>query len=235
MRVLGLIPARGGSKGVPGKNVRPLVGRSLIERAFESARASGVLDRIVLSSDDHSAVAEARRIGLEVPFMRPAELARDESPMIDVAVHALKTLAGSDYLPDAIVLLQPTSPLRTAEQIRHAIGLLADNDAVCTVVPVPQDLCPHYLMKIGENGYLDYFMPDGPRYTRRQDVPRAYRREGTLFVTRSSVILEQRSFYGSRCVPYVLRPDETLNIDTLEEWSEAEKRLTLIQLKGNAT
>lgn len=233
MRTLGLIPARGGSKGVPGKNVRPLCGRSLIARAFDSARDSGVLDRIVLSTDDEAAVAEARRIGLEVPFMRPARFAGDSSPMIDVAVHALGALAADGYRPDALVLLQPTSPLRTAEHIRHALELLADNDAVCTVVPIPQDLCPHYLMKIGENGYLDYFMPDGPRYTRRQDVPRAYRREGTLFVTRASVLLEQRSFYGARCVPYVLRPDETLNIDTLEEWAEAERHLARMQQKGN--
>jgi N-acylneuraminate cytidylyltransferase len=225
MKALGLIPARGGSKGVPGKNVRPLLGRSLVERAFESARASGVLDRIVLSTDDKAIAAEAHRIGLEVPFMRPVEFAGDASPMLDVAIHALRTLAAEDYHPDVLVLLQPTAPLRTAEHIRRALDLLADNDAVCTVIPVPKDLCPHYLMKIGEAGYLDYFMPDGPSFTRRQDVPQAYRRDGTLFVTSATVVIKKRSFYGERCIPYILRSEESINIDTPEEWAEAERRL----------
>lgn len=232
MRALGLIPARGGSKGLPGKNIRPLVGRSLIERAFESALASGVLDRIVISTDEESIASEARRIGLEVPFMRPAEFARDESPMLDVALHALRALSSGGYLPDMLVLLQPTSPLRTAEHIRRAVALVEGNDSVCTVVPVPKDLCPHYLMKIEDDGFLAYFMPDGPRFTRRQDVPQAYRRDGTLFVTRASVIREQRSFYGARCVPYVLSPGESMNIDTPDDWAEAERRLAL--LKENA-
>lgn len=231
--MLGLIPARGGSKGVPGKNVRPLLGRSLIERAFASARASGVLDRIVLSTDDDAAAAEARRIGLEVPFLRPAEFAGDTSPMIDVAIHALRALAADGYEADVLVLLQPTSPLRTAEHIRRALTLLDGRDAVCTVVPVPKDLCPHYLMKIGDDGFLNYFMPDGPRYTRRQDVPQAYRRDGTLFVTRAPVILEQRSFYGSRCAPFLLSGDESMNIDTPRDWTEAEQRLSSAKTKGS--
>ncbi len=232
MKVLGLIPARGGSKGVPGKNVRPLLGRSLIERAFESARASGVLDRIVLSTDDAAAAGEARRIGLEVPFLRPTEFAGDTSPMIDVAIHALRTLAEGGYAADVLVLLQPTSPLRTAEHIRRALAMLEGHDAVCTVVPVPKDLCPHYLMKVGDDGFLTYFMPDGPRYTRRQDVPQAYRRDGTLFVTRAPVILEQRSFYGSRCAPFLLSRDESMNIDTPQDWTEAEQRLAGAGTKG---
>jgi N-acylneuraminate cytidylyltransferase len=234
VKALGLIPARGGSKDIPGKNVRPLQGRSLIERAFDSAHASGVMDRIVLSTDDEVIAAEAHRVGLEVPFLRPAELAGDTSPMIDVAIHALRSLSANGYEPDVLVLLQPTSPLRTAEHIRKALVLLDTHDAVCTVVPVPKDLCPHYLMKIGEAGYLDYFMTDGPRYTRRQDVPQAYRRDGTLFVTRVTVILEQRSFYGARCVPYLLKPEESMNIDTPEEWAEAERWLALDGMKGTA-
>ena len=232
MKALGLIPARGGSKGIPGKNIRSILGRSLIERAFSSATESGVLDRIVLSTDDPAIAAEAHRIGLDVPFLRPEEFAGDASPMIDVAIHALKMLASENYKPDVLVLLQPTSPLRTAEHIRHALKLLMGYDSVCTVVPVPKDLCPHYLMKIGDSGLLDFVMPDGPRYTRRQDVPQAYRRDGTLFVTRAPVILKQRSFYGERCIPYILSPDESMNIDTPEEWVEAETRLALNEMKG---
>ena len=225
MKVLGLIPARGGSKGIPRKNVLPLQGKSLIERAFESAQASGVLDRVILSTDDNEIADEARRIGLEVPFMRPTQFAQDTSSMIDVAVHALETLAADGYMADVLVLLQATSPLRKPEHIRDALALLDDHDAVCTVVPLPLDLCPHYVMKITEEGFLDYAMPDGANYTRRQDVPPAYRREGTLFVTRADVVLKQRSFYGKRCRPFMLDPAESLNIDTPEEWADAEAAL----------
>jgi N-acylneuraminate cytidylyltransferase len=226
VKALGLIPARGGSKGVPGKNVRPLAGRSLVERAFDSARAAGVLDRIVISTDDDAIAQEARRIGLEVPFLRPPELAGDASAMIDVAVHALQALAAGGYAPEVLVLLQPTSPLRTPEHIREALRRLDGFDAVCTVVAVPKELCPHYLMKIGDGGFLEYFMPDGAHYTRRQDVPQAYRRDGTLFVTQARVVLEERSFYGSRCAPYLLDPSESFNIDTPEEWAAAEALLS---------
>lgn len=226
MKVLGLIPARGGSKGVPGKNTRELLGKSLIERAYSTACAAGVLDRIVLSSDDETAVRIAGKIGLEVPFVRPAEVSGDTTAMIDVVLHALDCLEKDGYLPDAVCLLQPTSPLRQAKHIQQAVEILGEHDSVCTVIPLPQDLCPHYVMKITEDGYLDHFMPDGAKYTRRQDVPLAYRREGTIFLTKTSVLREQRSFYGSRCKPLPLDLEESLNIDTAEEWAEAETRLT---------
>jgi len=226
MRVLGLIPARGGSKGVPGKNIRPLAGKSLIQRAFECAAASGVLDRIVLSTD-HPAIAEAARAyGLDDCILRPAELARDESPMIDVAVHALKALEATSYTPDAVLLLQPTSPLRRAAHLREAVRLLGEHDAVCSVAPLPKELCPHFVMRITAEGYLDHFMPDGALFTRRQDVPTAYKRDGTVYLTRVPVILEQRSFYGRKCVPMMVPPDESLSIDTPAQWEDAERRLS---------
>jgi len=225
VKVLGLIPARGGSKGIPGKNIRLLCGKPLIQYAYEGAVASGALDRVILSTDDEDIAAVARGFGLEVPFLRPATFADDKSPMIDVAIHALNALRESGYAPDALLLLQPTSPLRRAEHIREAVRLLDGHDAVCSVVPLPQDLCPHYVMKIRPAGYLDYFLPDGARYTRRQDVPLAYRRDGTIFLTRVEVILEQRSFYGQRCVPLLLRPEESHNIDNADEWAEAERLL----------
>lgn len=225
MKVLGLIPARGGSKGLPGKNIKPLGGKSLTQRAFECARASGVLDRIVLSTDDQAIAEAARGFGVEVPFLRPPEFARDESPMIEVAVHALTTLREAGYAPDAVLLLQPTSPFRQPAHIQEAVHLLEDNDSVCSVIPLPKDLCPHYVMRITTEGYLDHFLPDGSRYTRRQDVPQAYKRDGTIYLTRAAVILEQRSFYGKRCVPMVIDPKGSLNIDGPDEWAEAELRL----------
>ncbi len=224
-RIVGLIPARGGSKGVPLKNSRPLAGRSLVERAVECGRASGVLSEILLSTDDPAIAQQGRRAGLEVPFLRPAEIARDDTPMIDVALHAVDWLAAQGREPDVVLLLQPTSPLRAPEHLRRAVALLGDNDAVCSVIPLPKDMCPDYVMRITETGFLDHFLTDGPRYTRRQDVRQAYKRDGTVFLTRVSVLRQHRDFYGSRCVPLVLQPSESLSIDSPDQWDLAERLL----------
>lgn len=225
MKILGLIPARGGSKGIPGKNIRPLAGKSLVQRAFECAAASGVVDRIVLSTDDPVIAEAARGYGLEVPFLRPGGLARDDSPMIDVLIHALTTLKEHGYTPDALLLLQPTAPLRRPEHLREAVRLLGENDSVCSVVALPKDQCPHYLMKVREDGFLEYFMPDGPRYTRRQDLPQAYKREGIVYLARTDIILGQRTIYGRRCVPMVIDSADALNLDEPADWAAAELRL----------
>lgn len=229
MKVLGLIPARGGSKALPGKNARPLCGRSLVARAYDVAIASGVLDRVILSTDDAEIAAHGREIGVEIPFLRPHEFATDESPMLDVVLHALDALSQSEgYAPDALLLLQPTSPLRTVKHIQDSLALLEGHESVCSVVPLPQDLSPFYLMKINESGYLDYFMHDGANYTRRQDLPIAYRREGTIFLTRTEVMQEKKSFYGNRCCPLMMDPASVLNIDTPEDWREAEQKLGVL-------
>lgn len=229
MRILGLIPARGGSRELPNKNAMLLHGRSLVERAFDCGRESGVLDRLVLSTDDPALRDTTLAQGHDAPFLRPAEFARDDSPMIDVAVHALETLAAEGDEFDAMLLLQPTSPLRTPDHIREAVSLLPGHDSVCTVIPVPQGYCPHYLMKITEEGYLDYFLPEGANVTRRQDVPPAWKREGTIFLTLTKVLLEERSFYGKRCRPLVMDPEDSLNIDSEEDWNEALRRLGEIE------
>ena len=235
LAILGVVPARRGSKGVPGKNVRPLAGRSPIERAYDVAAASRVLRRIILSTDDPDALALARRVGLDVPFARPPALARDDTPMIDVVLHALAELEARGERFDAVLLLQPTSPLRTPEHLRRAVGLLEaspEASAVCSVTPVPPERCPHYLMKVSERGFLQPFMPDGARYRRRQDVPRAHQRCGTVFLTRTGVLETERSFYGPTCLPMQLAPDEAINIDGPEDWAAAERRLEAAERKS---
>lgn len=233
MKVLGLIPARGGSKGLPGKNLKLLCGKSLLQRAFESAVAAGVLDRIILSTDDQSIASHARELGLEVPFLRPPDLAGDASPMIEVAIHALSTLAQNNYMPDALMILQPTSPMRRPEYIRDAVRALRENpdaDAVCGVVALPKELCPHYVMKITPDGWLDFFLPEGAQYTRRQDVPPAYSRDGTLYLACTATIMKERSFYGRRCLPLPITPEYSLSIDTPGDWREAERRLAQVPI-----
>lgn len=226
MKILGFIPARGGSKGVPRKNIRPLAGKSLIERTFEVAKNSNALDRIILSTEDESIAEHGRSIGLEVPFLRPDHLAQDTTAMIDVIIDLLDTLKEKEnYVPDAVMSLQPTSPLRKTRHIDEAAALLGDNDAVCGLVPVPLELCPHYVMKINEDGFMDYFLPEGAKIKRRQDVIPAYRREGTVYLARTEVIYHYRNLYGEKCVPMFVDPSESLSIDTWEDWHQAEKIL----------
>lgn len=227
--VLALIPARGGSKGIPDKNIRPLAGRTLVQYAAQAASASGVVDRIVLSTDSERIAAEGRRIGIEVPFIRPLELAGDETPMFPVIEHAVDFLEQRGWQPDIIVLLQPTSPLRRPDHIRSAVQQLRDGsaDSVVTVVELPRHLSPDYVMRI-EDGRLVPFLPEGAAVTRRQDARPACVRDGTVYAFWTQTMRETRSIYGRDCRPLVLPARESLAIDTLEDWDEAVRRLAAV-------
>lgn len=224
--VLAIVPARSGSKGVPGKNVRSLAGRTLLDYTAEAARQSGVVDRIVLSTDAEDVAAAGRRAGLEVPFLRPPELARDDTPMLPVLQHALDALAGDGWVPAFVVLLQPTSPLRRAEHVRQALTLLRESgaDSVVTVVEVPKHFSPDYVMRI-ENGALRPFLSEGAAVTRRQDVRPAYSRDGTVYAFRRDTLSRYGSIYGPDCRPLVIEAEESLSIDTPRDWAEAERLL----------
>jgi len=225
--VLALVPARGGSKGVPDKNVKPLAGHSLLDYTARAARESGVVDRIILSTDSPEIADVGRRAGLEVPFMRPATLAADDTPMVPVIVHALSALSREGWSPELVVLLQPTSPLRRPDHIRVAVNMLRDTgaDSVVTVVEVPRHLSPDYVMRI-EDGRLKSFLPEGERVTRRQDARRAYSRDGTVYAFRRSTIEKSGGIYGEDCRPLVIEPSDSLSIDSPADWDEAERLLS---------
>ena len=224
--VLGLVPARGGSKGVPGKNVRPLAGHTLLEYTVRAARESSVLDRVILSTDSLEIADAGRRAGLEVPFMRPAALAADDTPMVPVIEHALGEIARHGWSPDIVVLLQPTSPLRRPEHIRDAVAMLRETeaDSVVTVVELPRHLSPDYVMRI-DGGRLKPFLPEGARVTRRQDARPAYSRDGTVYAFRRSTIEQLGGIYGNDCRPLLIDTNESLSIDSQADWDEAERRL----------
>lgn len=228
-RVLALIPARSGSKGVPDKNTRPLAGRTLLEYALAAAMASGVTDRIVLSTDSDCIAAEGRRVGLEVPFIRPADLARDDTPMLPVIEHALGALEQDGWVADIVVLLQPTSPLRRAEHIRDAVRQLRDSgaDSVVTVVEVPRHLSPDYVMRM-DGARLEPFLAGGKDITRRQDARSAFARDGTVYAFWSRTVRETHSIYGRDCRPLVLSAVDSITIDTQSDWAEAERRLRVM-------
>jgi CMP-N-acetylneuraminic acid synthetase len=231
--VLGLVPARGGSKGVPGKNTRLLAGRPLLEYTARAARGSGVLDRIVLSTDAEEIAACGRRVGLEVPFMRPASLAQDDTPMLPVVEHALDELRRQGWEPAVVVLLQPTSPLRTPAHIRAAVEQVQQTgaDSVVSVVAVPQHLSPDYVMRL-DAGRLRPFLPDGARVTRRQDARPAFVRDGTVYAFRTDTLRRFGTIYGDDCRPLVLDADESLSIDTAADWAAAERALEHLAAPG---
>lgn len=224
-RVLGLVPARAGSKGLPGKNVRLLRGRPLLAYAADAARASGVIDRSVLTTDSEEIAEVGRTVGLDAPFLRPAELARDDTPMLPVIAHAVGVLMAGGWAADIVVLLQPTSPLRTGAHIRKSVEMLRETgaDSVVSVVTVPRHLSPDYVMRV-EAGRLVPFLPDGHRVTRRQDARDACVRDGTVYTFWRRTLEEKRSIYGDDCRPMIIDASESLTIDGPDDWAEAERR-----------
>jgi CMP-N-acetylneuraminic acid synthetase len=225
-RVLAIVPARGGSKGVPGKNLRTLAGRPLLDYTALAARDSGVIDRIVLSTDSAEIADIGRRAGMEVPFMRPAALAQDDTPMLPVVQHAIDALAADGWMTDVIVLLQPTSPLRRPSHVRDAVTMLHETkaDSVVSVIELPRQLSPDYVMRI-EDGVLHPFLADGARVIRRQDARPAYSRDGTVYACWRQTLERWGTIYGERCQPLILDAADSLSIDSPGDWAEAERRL----------
>jgi CMP-N-acetylneuraminic acid synthetase len=224
MRVLGLIPARGGSKGVPRKNIRTLGGKPLIAHTIDAARNATLVDRIVVSTDDVEIATTSKSLGADVPFLRPASLARDETPMFPVIVHALKAVIAGGWTPEAICLLQPTFPFRRSEDIDACIEALQARGADCviSVHRVPHHFNPHWVYVEAEDGSLRLSTGEPEPIPRRQDLPSAFHRSGAVYVSRSSAILDRGSLYGDRVVGYETTTESSCNIDTPEDWSRAE-------------
>lgn len=226
-RVLGLIPARAGSKGIPGKNLKLLAGRPLIWYAADAARRSGQIDRLILSTDSEHIATVGRKIGVEVPFLRPAELAQDDTPMLSVIEHAVAALEHEGWTAEIVVLLQPTSPLRRPEHIERAVTILRQTgaDSVVSVVRVRPDMSPDYVLKIVD-GRLEPFLREGALITRRQDARPAYSRDGTVYAFWRETLAKHRSIYGIDCRPLEIPRDEAMTLDTQEDWEEAERLMS---------
>jgi CMP-N-acetylneuraminic acid synthetase len=227
MGVVAIVPARAGSKGIPGKNIRPLCGKPLLAYTAEVIAAAGIFDRALLSTESEKIAAAGRAAGLEAPFLRPEALARDDTPMLPVIEHALAWLERDGVELDIVVLLQPTQPLRTADDVVRAVRLLEDErcDSVASVVALPPHMCPDYVMRIDEAGRLVNFLPEGARVMRRQDVRPAYVRDGTVYATRAATIRNHRSLYGPVCLPLIIDAERSVTLDSEADWREAERRL----------
>lgn len=229
MRVLGVIPARGGSKGIPRKNIRLLGGKPLLAWTIETAKASRRLTRVVLSTEDEEIAEVGRAWGVEVPFLRPRELAEDDTPTLPVLVHALEQCEREDSHYDAVCLLQPTAPLRRTEWIDDCVTKLAQSgaDSVVTVLPIPAEHHPWWSLEVTEDGWLKFTKEEG-KGLRRQDLPPAFHRDGSVYVMRRHVLLGG-SLYGDRIAAYEVSADETVNLDTEEDWRRAEGMIAALR------
>ncbi|MEZ5428786.1 MAG: acylneuraminate cytidylyltransferase family protein [Pyrinomonadaceae bacterium] len=228
MRVLGLITARGGSKGVPRKNIRLLEGKPLLAYTAEAGRKANKLSRLVLSTEDEEIAEVGRKCGIEVPFVRPPELAADTTPTLPVIQHAIRELekAGENF--DAVCLLQPTNPLRRSEDIDNCIELLVSSgaDSVISVLPVPHEYNPHWVYwQNGDEGTVRLVTGETEPVSRRQDLPSAWHRDGSVYVTRTCVVVEENSLYGSKVRAYEMDPLYSANIDTEDDWESVRKIL----------
>jgi CMP-N-acetylneuraminic acid synthetase len=224
MRILGLIPARGGSKGVPHKNKKELHGKPLLQYTIDAAKEAVGIDRLVFSSEDESLRSLAKEMGAEVPFERPDHLAQDASGSLGVVQHALQSLAQQGDQYDAVCLLQVTNPFRTTAFIDKAINAfkVSDTDALVSVLKVPHEYNPHWVFEANDAGQLYLATGEKDIIKRRQDLPDAFIRDGGIYITKTKVILEDDSLYGSSLSHIVSDPARHVNIDTMDDWYTAE-------------
>ena len=233
---LGIIPARGGSKTVPRKNLKPLGGKPLIAWSIETARASTELDRWIVSTDDPEIAEVARAFGAEVPFLRPAEFARDDTPDLPVFQHALRWLAEhDDYRPAMVVHLRPTLPFRQPRQIDEVVRLMRQTGADCVKSIYREEHHPHKMWRMGEGRLLPY--EDTPLWRKvgpdcpRQILEPAYWSAGLVDAIKREII-ERGSTIGDLVVPYPVDPEPCVDLDTEHDFVIAEVVLGLLRRAG---
>ncbi len=224
--VLAVVPARGGSKSIPRKNIRPLAGHPLLAYSIAAGLQARSVSRLVVSTDEEEIAAVARRYGAEVPFLRPSALAQDDTPDLPVFEHVLQMLAASGYAPEVVVQLRPTSPLRPPDCVDRAVEILLSHpeaDSVRGVVPSGQN--PYKMWRIGDDGRMQPLLADGfrePYNMPRQALPQTYWQTGHIDAIRAATILEKHSMSGEVILPLLLDPRYTIDIDNLRDWERAE-------------
>ncbi len=231
MNIIAIIPARSGSKSIPHKNIRSVAGKPMLAYSIEHAKQSKYIDRIILSTDSPEYANIGEEYGAEIPFLRPAEYASDTALDIDVFYHCLSFLKEKEGLvPDIVVQLRPTYPIRNPEDIEHMIELLLENeeaDSVRSIAPAKE--IPYKMWHKDEQGKLTPIMKDIPECYNmpRQSLPKVYYQNACIDVVRGRVILEKHSMTGSHILGYEM--DKNYDIDTEEEFRKAEAFLTLAQ------
>ena len=211
-KILAIIPARGGSKRLPRKNILDLAGKPLIAWSIDAAKGSRYIDRVILSSDDVEIIEVAKRFGCDVPFTRPKELAEDTTRSIDVVTHALKSL---EEVYDYVILLQPTSPLRTSEDIDAAIELCLEKEATSVIGVCEMEHSPLWSNTLDESMSMERFLDEKYNNSRSQDLPTYYRINGAFYMSKVESVLKEETFFVQKNIYASLMSQEhSVDIDT---------------------
>lgn len=235
LKILGIIPVRGGSKSIPGKNMKDFLGKPLMAWTIETARKSGVLDRLIVSTDDEELASIAIKYKAEIPFMRPVELAQDITPTLPVLQHAVKWLKEKEnYEPNLVLLLEVVSPTKRPRHIKEAVKLFIkdeDADSLITVTEAPAQYNPHWLMRLDEKGYAKLFTGEELKdiIPRRQSLPKVYAKNGAFYLFKTDCLFrDPPSLFGDRAKLYIIDSEYNIDIDQPEDWPIAERQMQRI-------
>ncbi|MFY0591794.1 cytidylyltransferase domain-containing protein [Roseivirga sp.] len=225
MRILALIPARGGSKGIPGKNLKKLGNIPLINYSIKLGLECGYFDTVLVSTDSPQILEISKNSGAMVPFLRPDALSSDASPTIDTVIHALQYMTSHGQSYDAVCLLQPTVPFREVKEVNSAIEKFINSgaDSLVSVRQVPHKFNPHWCFESSKNkDLLKIATGESQIISRRQDLPKAYYRDGSVYLAKPAIILHDRSLYGQNMAYFENTISPDINLDTPADWQIAE-------------
>ncbi|MDA7576221.1 acylneuraminate cytidylyltransferase family protein [Gammaproteobacteria bacterium] len=218
-KVLGIIPARKGSKGIPKKNIKSFAGKELILWSIEAAIGSNSIDKTLVSTDCKEIAALSSNNGADVPFIRPMELSSDHSKAIDVVLHAIENTEIFDY----VILLQPTSPLRTSKHIDEAFNQMLDrNLKSCVSISITKSN-PYLMYNIGSNSTVSSVLSHQGQYSRRQDYPQCYELNGAIYIAQVDWLKKNKSFISKDTFGYIMSQNQSYDIDTMDDFLLAEK------------
>jgi CMP-N-acetylneuraminic acid synthetase len=229
--ILAIIPARGGSKGLPKKNILHLCGKPLIGYSIEQAKTSKYIDEIFLSTDCELIANTAKEFGIDVPFLRPDELAQDSSSSMDVVMHVLSYFENQNQFFDYILLLEPTSPLRKKDDIDNAIQLVISNNKADGIISVGEVHMEHPMIvkKINQEGKIQSYIDDVKKISQRQQADKAYFPYGVVYMVKTDVFKKEKSFYSNNNVPYFIERWQNYEIDDIYDFIAIEAILSKIQ------
>lgn len=220
-RILAIIPARGGSKGIPRKNLKELDGKPLIAYAIKESAKSKYIDKLIVSTEDKEIAQASEKFGAEVPFLRPMELAADDTPGMQPILHAVKWFNEKGCTFDYAICLQCTSPFRKVEQIDEAIEKLVNEGADSIVSVCESEVSPYWMKKV-EDGIMEDFLSDIPFYGRRQDVPKVYSLNGAIYIAKTEVLYKYNNWYTENTIPYIMDRLSSIDIDDILDFKFAE-------------
>ena len=225
-KILAIIPARSGSQGIKNKNIKILKNKPLLYFTVKASKNSKYLDRIVLSTDSNMIAKIGIKLGIEVPFIRPKKLAKNQTPMIPVIKNVLEKLQKiENYVPDIIIILQPTSPLRNSNHIDEAIEMFLKNkpDSLVSVSEIPHTMSPFSAMKLKKNGKLSFFKKYNEKNNLRQKKPLFYSRNGAIYIFTRECLLKNNSLFGKNILAYLMSKNNSIDIDDSVDWFIAEQ------------